>query len=65
MKDRRNETYLAVNRNKLIVGGEISSKYMEGFLKLFKDVVDEDFQLKVFFNHVSSLKIEKEFDRII
>ena len=57
MKNTRSETFLAINVGELTNdNGVINMKYLENFLKYFKLIVDEELNIKVFFNHIQRSK---------
>ena len=56
MKNTRSETFLAINIADLTHNGKINTKYLESFLKYFKLIVDEELNIKVFFNHIQRSK---------
>ena len=65
MKNSRNETFLVINKSEMMDKGRVSLKYLEGFLKHFKMVVDSQLHLKVFFNHIDQVSRKYLVERVL
>jgi hypothetical protein len=65
MRNSRNETFLAINLAEMESEGKIPPKDLELLLKYFKLVVDQELQIKVFFNHIDLRVARQEIDRVI